>query len=304
MDAQGQLIVLAECYSQQLDFKAKLPGVLKISGSQTGNPFPVYVLIRDLGVKGKRGQNGQLVSGIFAFNVVGRIRFGVAQRLGVAQRRFKVQPILGHPGQYVVGRAVYDGMKRGEFIGQKVFAQGAYDGYPPRYARFVQKIEPGFLRKLQKLLPTGGHDLFVCGNNVLPLSQGRPEVSDSRVHAAHKLNYYVHIRIINQRSGVRGQQSGFYGQTPLSGGIAHQDTVKLQGPTHVLCPALRFAQECLGNLGPDHAQAKQTYSNFAFAVHEDVKETSLPLELECLQAGMTAPNCSGTERCWSTLLSC
>jgi len=56
------------------------------------------------------GQNGQLVSGVPALNVVGGISLSISQFLSLLQRLAESHALLGHPGENVVGGAIDDGI--------------------------------------------------------------------------------------------------------------------------------------------------------------------------------------------------
>ena len=67
--------------SQQLDGVAKLAGVLKVAGRQPGYALVIDVRIPDPGSETQAGQDGQLVGGVYALNVVGGIGLCVSETL-------------------------------------------------------------------------------------------------------------------------------------------------------------------------------------------------------------------------------
>ena len=73
-----------------------------------GDAFHVDVVGRDLGAEGKAGQDRQLVGGVVALDVEGRIGLGVAEALRILQAGLEGQALGLHAGQDVVAGAVED----------------------------------------------------------------------------------------------------------------------------------------------------------------------------------------------------
>src|SRR4030042_3300297 len=112
-------------------------GVAEVAGAEAGDSLPVDVLGVDVGVEGQAGQDGHLVGGIHALDVVGRVGLGVAQLLGATERRPEVGSLAAHAGQDVVGGAVDDGAYGYEFVGQEIAPQRRDDGDAAAYAGLV-----------------------------------------------------------------------------------------------------------------------------------------------------------------------
>ena len=78
--------------------------------------------------KGDLGQDGQLVGGVGAVHVQGRIGLGVAELLGLGQGVLIGAAVLAHAGEDEVAGAVEDALQRQDLIGGQALGQGGDDG--------------------------------------------------------------------------------------------------------------------------------------------------------------------------------
>ena len=72
--------------------------------------------------------DGGLVCGVHAFDVKGRVGFGIAQALRFFQRHAKVQSFVAHFRQDKVGGAVDDARNPFDLVGRQAFTQAFDDG--------------------------------------------------------------------------------------------------------------------------------------------------------------------------------
>ena len=70
--------------AEQLDAVAELAGGIEIGKRDRRNAFDIDGAGIDLGAEGEARQNGELLRGVVAFDVEGRIGLGIAQPLRVA----------------------------------------------------------------------------------------------------------------------------------------------------------------------------------------------------------------------------
>ena len=85
--------------------------------------------------KGDLRQDGQLVGGVGAVHVERRVGLGVAEPLGLGQRRRVVDAALGHGREDEVPRAVEDALNRRDLIGGQALAEGADDRHAAGHGR-------------------------------------------------------------------------------------------------------------------------------------------------------------------------
>ena len=74
-------------------------------------------------MEAERGHNRGLVGRIVAFDVAGRIGFGVSLGLGVLEHVIELQALGGHLVENVVGGAVDDAQHAGHLVARQGFAQ-------------------------------------------------------------------------------------------------------------------------------------------------------------------------------------
>ena len=77
----------------------------------------------DLRAEGEAGQDGELVGGVEAVDVEGRVGFGIAEALGVRQAGLEGQPLHLHAGEDVVAGAVEDAVDAGDLVAGERLAQ-------------------------------------------------------------------------------------------------------------------------------------------------------------------------------------
>lgn len=93
---------------EQLDVIAELGGVAEVDGLDRLDALPEDLVGVHGGPERDGRQDRQLVAGVVAADVVGRVGLGEARRLGLGEGRLEVEP-RPHPREHVVGRAVDHG---------------------------------------------------------------------------------------------------------------------------------------------------------------------------------------------------
>ena len=137
-----------------------------------------------------------------ALYVGGGVLLGVPQLLGQAQGLPKGRSLSEHPGQDEVGGAVKDACNLGDMVGGERFAKGLEDRDPPAYAGLKEEMDPLLLRQGQKDVPLFRHQLFVGGDDALPLADALRKPGEGGLHPAHGLQDHGNLRVL--QDGVDG----------------------------------------------------------------------------------------------------
>ena len=124
---------------------------------------------------------------VHAINVKGRVGFGIAQRLGLAQDLPKVPSAVTHGGKYVIASAVQNAVDAGKAVAGQAFAHGLDNGDAPRHRRLeVQRHALGLRRTGQRRTVVGdqgfvgGHHILASGNGGFHRPFGRPGVATNQ----------------------------------------------------------------------------------------------------------------------------
>ena len=115
---------LAACRdAEQLDAVAELVRRLQVGGGDRLDALDMDRLGVDLGAEGKAGQDGELVGGVEAADVEGRVGLGIAEALRVREAIVEGQALRLHPRQDVVAGAVEDAVDALDRIADEALAQ-------------------------------------------------------------------------------------------------------------------------------------------------------------------------------------
>ena len=94
--------------AEQLDAVAELVGEGDVERGDAADALDMHRLERNRPAEGERREDRQLVRGVDAVDVEGRVGFRVAELLRVGQHFGELAPALAHDGQDVVAGAVED----------------------------------------------------------------------------------------------------------------------------------------------------------------------------------------------------
>ena len=170
----------------------------------------------DAGVEGEAGEDRELVARVFALDVVGRVRLGVAELLCRFERVVEVGAVAAHRGEDVVGRAVDDRGDARDAVGEQVALERRDDRDAAADARLVEEVDAMLRAMARRLGPCLAMTSLFAVTTYLPCSRRARDVVERRLLAAHGLDNDVDVRVVDQAVGVCGQQGGVEGALPGS----------------------------------------------------------------------------------------
>ena len=193
VDARFDPVVVQTRKPQVLDREAEFPRVANVLDVDARNAFDVHTVEVDGRVKGECRQDGELLGGVDALDVEGRVRFGVAQPLGVGKRRREDLPFLLHRGENVVGSSVDDARDGIDTVRGEAGAQGVDDGNAPGYGSFEAERDAVPACRLEELLTVRRQQCLVGRDDVATGTQRRGNNVPCRGHAADQFHHHVDI---------------------------------------------------------------------------------------------------------------
>ena len=158
---------------EQPDGVPQLAGVAEVGRLEAGDPLAVHLVRVDPGVERQRREDRQLVGRVDPLHVVGGIGLGVAEILGLSERRPEVEPGRAHPGDDVVGRAVDDRGDPADVVRQQVQLERPDDRDAAADARLVGDVEPLAGRRRHDRRAVLRHHLLVGRDDVLAAARWR-----------------------------------------------------------------------------------------------------------------------------------
>ena len=186
--------------------------------------------------------------GVDAFDVEGRVGFGVAQLLRVLQRGVEVQPLVAHFRQDEVGGAVDDAGDPVDAVGGQALAQRLDDRNAARHRRFERDHHAlgagrgeDFGAVLGEQCLVGGDDVLAGGNRLQhqfarampqpPISSTTMSMSGSAITAAHRRR---RRRPADHRERALGVEVGDHADLDAATGAA-QDFLLIAAQHLVAC---------------------------------------------------------------------
>ena len=109
--------------AEELDPVAEFVGRLDVGRRDRRDALDIDRVRVDLGAEGNRRQQRQLVGGVVAVDVEGRVGLGVAQPLGCGEALGERQALVLHAGQDVVAGAVEDAVDAADRVAGEGLAQ-------------------------------------------------------------------------------------------------------------------------------------------------------------------------------------
>ena len=212
--------------------------------------------------KARLREDGELVGGVDAFDVVRRVGLRVAERLGAPQRVGEIAAVLAHGREDVVGGAVDDGGDGGDVVGQEVALEGRDNRYAAADAGFVEDVDVVLLRRRQELRTVLGHNLLVGGDDVASRLEGASHEVEGGVFAAQELDDDVEIGReegfgVGRDDGRVQAEAGGLVEVLLEDAGEDERTAELLGEKGLL-----FEQDA-GDAAADDADAHEAYADVA-----------------------------------------
>ena len=154
--------------AEELDAVAEFPGHLEVEGYQPLDPLGGDGLEGPARAKGHAGEQGQLVGGVDALDVEGRVRLGVAQLLGLLQDDLELLAGPLHLGQHEVGGPVQDAVDALDAIGREALAQRAQDRNPAADRGLEGDADALLRSRLEDLRPCTASSALLAVTTCLP----------------------------------------------------------------------------------------------------------------------------------------
>ena len=191
------------CHAEQLDPVAELAGGTDIGLADIADAFHVDLFRGDAGAEGEAGEDGELVGGVVALDVEGRIGFRIAEALGVLETGVEAQPLGLHARQDIVAGAVQNAEYARHLVAGHRFTHRLDDRDAAGHRRLVVEQHALGLRRRCKRHPMARQKRFVGGNDVVAGLQRRGDaVECGAVRPADQFDEDVDIGRAGQRDGV------------------------------------------------------------------------------------------------------
>ncbi len=197
----------AACHAQVLDAIAQGFGIVHVSRGQLGDAFGVSLVELQRNTKRDGRQDGQLVRGIDAFDVEGRIGFGVTQRLRLGEHVFEGAAFLTHFGEDEVASAVDDPRNPVDAVGRQAFANRLDHRNATGHRRFESDDHALLTGLGEDFVPMNGDQRLVRGDHVLAvLDRFEYQLAGNGV-AAHQLYDDVDLRVRGHFEDIVGNRN-------------------------------------------------------------------------------------------------
>ena len=220
----------------------------------------------DLGAEGERGQDRELVGGVEAADVEGRIRFRVTEPLRLGETDLERQLLGLHARQNIVAGAVENASDALDRVASQTLAQGLDDRNPAPYRGFVVErglVGFGQVRELKAV--RGEHRLVGGDDGQAARERCLDRLESDAIRPADQFDEGVDVRRSGHRGGVL-KELGF-AQTnpgvPLAAGAISREHAFAARPCDEL--GLPSLQE-LYKTGPDHAETRDPQTQRLFHI--------------------------------------
>jgi hypothetical protein len=178
------------------------PRPQQVAPAEARNPLAVDALQRHILQEGQPREDGGLVLRVVAVHIAGRVGFGVAVLLRLAQGArvgglggfARVEGAL-HLAQDEVRGAVDDADHALDAVARQCALQRVQDGQAACDARLVQQAHALPLRQAQQLVARNRHHPLVGGNHMLARLQRVANQCAGRLQPAHQFQHDMHLRV-------------------------------------------------------------------------------------------------------------
>ena len=204
-------------------------------------------------------QQRDLVRCVDAFDVEGRICFGIAQRLRLRQCFGKAQPLFAHLAQNEIGGAVDDARHPLDAVGREALAQRLDDGNAHGHRALIRHCHAVLAGGGKDFVAVRGQQRLVGRDHMLARADGGQHPFACGAGAARHFHHHIHI-------GVRGHQHRVVGQRRVSAHHAHR-TGQAAGAHHHQLDAPPRAPRNLRLVARQHAERARAHGANANHAH-------------------------------------
>ena len=242
---------------EQLDGVAQLAGEGDVDRLDPADAFRGDVGEPRPHTERERGQDGELVGGVDAVDVGGRVGLGEPEPLRLTQHVVEAPSLPGHGGENVIARAVDDSVdRRGPVAGQSL-RQGPQDRDATAHAGLEAEPYAGLLRRRHDLLAVHGEQSLVRRHDVLAATDRLEHEAPRRLVAADELQHDVDVGIGQQAAGIPRQPDAAGRNATLRVEIEVGDGRHDDRPSRAPCDLRPMRAQQLHHPGADRAKADQ-----------------------------------------------
>jgi hypothetical protein len=203
--AQLHALVGTARHAEALDAVAELFGVLDIKTRDFGDAFGIGLLELQRNAEGNRRQDGQLVRGIDAFHVEGRIGFGVTQALRLGQHVGEIRAAVAHLGENKIAGAIDDAGQPLDAVTGQAFTDGFDDRNAAGHGGFERHHHTLFLRGRENLVAVRGDHRLVRGHYMFAVLDSLEHQRARWLVTTHEFDHHLNLGIINHFLRVSGE---------------------------------------------------------------------------------------------------
>ena len=201
--------------AQKFDAVAEFFGIFDVAAVEPADAFEIAGLEIDRRTERQRAHDGDFMPRVVAFDIEGRVGFGIAQSLRFFQYVGKRAAFFAHFAQDEIAGAVDDAGDAADAVGRQAFAQGFDDRDAARHRRFKLHHHIFFFRQRENFAAIFGQQFFIGGNDVFAVAYGFQHQLFGRFRAAEHFGYDVHFRVAHDFERVGGNQG--FGRTGGAG---------------------------------------------------------------------------------------
>ncbi len=259
MHTQFDAAVVVPGDAQVLDPVTQFAGIAHVFRQDAGDALDVDRIEAQRHAEGERGQDHQLVGGINALHVEGRIGLGVTQQLCLDQDIGEVAALVAHLAENEIAGAVDDAGQPADPVCGKAFAQRLDDGNAAGHRGLVGQGDAACAGDGEQLVPTAGDQRLVGGDHLFTVGDGGEYQLAGGLDAADQLHQHVDRGIAGNFEDVVGE--GDRAEIGLGPRAAGTDLHDLDLAATALGQHAGVAPQHLERAAADGAKAAETDSH-------------------------------------------
>lgn len=202
--------------AQQFDAVAEFFGVFDVAAVEFADAFEIAGGEVHRRTECQRAHDGDFMVCVVAFDVEGRVGFGITQCLRFFQYVGKRAAFFAHFGEDEVAGAVNNAGDGFNPVCRQTFAQGFDDWDTARYCRFKLDDDVLFFRQREDFVAVFGEQFFVGGNDVFAVFNGFQHRFFGNARAAEQFDDDIDVFTRDQferifdKGGGRADLAGFF----------------------------------------------------------------------------------------------